>query len=131
VAATGDDGTRRSRSGSARPPECVQLVPREDTAVLVLLGEHDTASAKRLETQLMPLVAETPVVILDLSHVQFLDSSSIATLLGAHKHAASNGHRVVIELGQNLTARRLLEIAGLLDQLTCVTTRDEAFLVRE
>jgi anti-anti-sigma factor len=77
------------REGFYTPPErgraaeAVLLNPREDAAVLVLLGEHDIANEKRLHAQLVSLIADHPLVVLDLSHVAFFDSSCLNLALRA------------------------------------------------
>jgi anti-anti-sigma factor len=116
----------REPSIRGRPPEAVLLNPREGTAVLVLLGEHDLANERSLKARLAVLVAEYPLVVLDLSHVEFFDSSCLNTVLSAHKRSLANGHRLVLELGDRADTRRLLELTGLLNHLTCVNTRAEA-----
>jgi anti-anti-sigma factor len=113
-----------------RSAEAVVLNLHEGTAVLVLLGEHDIGSEKRLRAQMVSLIADYPLVVVDLSHIEFFDSSCLNLVLGAHKQAAATGHRLVLQTGENHGARRLLEITGLLDHIDCVFTRAEA-LARE
>jgi anti-anti-sigma factor len=116
----------REPSARGRRPEAVVLNPCEDTAVLVLLGEHDLANERNLRAQLVALVAEHRLVVLDLSHVEFFDSFCLNTVLSVHNRSLASGHRLVLELGENTHTRRLLEHTGLLNHLTCVTTRAEA-----
>jgi anti-anti-sigma factor len=98
----------------------------EGTAVLVLLGEHDIGSEKSLRAQMASLIADYPLVVVDLSHIEFFDSSCLNLMLGAHKQAAATGHRLVLQTGENHAAKRLLELTGLLEHIDCVTTRAEA-----
>ena len=72
------------------------------------------------------LVAEYPLVVVDLSHVEFFDSFCLNTVLSAHKRSVATGHRLVLQVGDNAGTRRLLELTGLLSRLNCVNTRLEA-----
>jgi anti-anti-sigma factor len=121
-----DRNRLRQPSLRGRPPEAVLLNPRDGTAVLVLLGEHDLANERSLNARLVALLADYPLVVLDLNHVELLDSSCLNTVLSAHKHAIATGHRLVLEVGNKAATRRLLEFTGLLTHLNCVTTRAEA-----
>ena len=116
----------RTQNGRGRPAETVMLEPSDGTVVVVLLGEHDLASRSHLRTRLVELVAKNALVVIDLSHVEFLDCSTLTTIVLAHGQALANGHRVVVELGQNIAVKRLLEIAGLLEHLTVASDRAEA-----
>jgi hypothetical protein len=54
------------------------------------------------------------------------DSSCLNTALSAHKRSLANGHRLVLQRGDKASTRRLVELTGLLNHLTCVNTRAEA-----
>ena len=61
------------------------------------------------------------LVIVDLSELEFIDSSGIGVLVKAHQTAADQGRRLVLIKGGGQVAQ-MLELTGLADQLTVVDT---------
>jgi anti-anti-sigma factor len=81
-----------------------------------LTGEIDLSRSDEVDAQLAAAQASAPELLeIDLSSVSFMDSQGLRVLLGAHKRAQSNGHRIVI-LSPRQTLRRLFEISGV-DQI--------------
>src|SRR5438046_9528359 len=69
-------------------PISVTLAPRDPpAAVVALVGEHDTYSAARLEGELSVLIDEGMRVVVDLRETEFIDSTTLATLLAARRGA--------------------------------------------
>lgn len=84
-------------------------------AVFALSGTLDIATSPSLRAALMEAAdREDHEMIVDLSQLEFLDSTGLGALIGAHKRASEhNGAvRLVAQEGQIL---RLLRITGLLD----------------
>jgi anti-sigma B factor antagonist len=85
------------------------------TQIFALHGSLDIATSPALRAALMEAAEHTGhVLVVDLSQLDFLDSTGLGALIGAHKRASeANGSvRLVAQEGQIL---RLLRITGLLD----------------
>jgi anti-sigma B factor antagonist len=85
------------------------------THLFALHGDLDVATSPALRAALMDAAsAEQQNIIVDLSHLAFLDSTGLGALIGANKRAKEGGGEVqlVAQEGQIL---RLLRITGLLD----------------
>lgn len=84
-------------------------------------GEVDLATADALEAQ---LDTGAPTV-LDLSHVTFMDSTGLRTLVSVHNEFAEAGDefRVIVPDGP---VHRIIEITGLFDALKVSRSLDEA-----
>ena len=67
---------------------------------LELGGELDMYSAGRLEQELQKLERDRcEVVLLDLRGLAYVDSTGLATILGASRRAAEDGRRFVVVRG--------------------------------
>jgi anti-anti-sigma factor len=78
--------------------------------VAVLSGEFDIASKESLRSQLEAL-AGVPRLCLDLSNVQYIDSTAIGELIRLHKLRVERGFDTeALVIGQNQPIRRLLHI---------------------
>lgn len=110
-------------------PISVTLAPRDPpAAVVALVGEHDTYSAARLEGELSVLLDEALPVVVDLRDTDFIDSTTLATLLAARRTAeqARLGFTFVLP-GRNYTeVNQLLELTGLGSSFAIFETLDEA-----
>lgn len=84
---------------------------------VVLSGEIDVNGASDLQDLLQTTVSATPAVDVDLSAVQFIDSTVISALITAQRTALAAGRRLTVV---NPTARvhRILNITGVLHALT-------------
>lgn len=86
---------------------------REQAFILVLNGEVDVYTAPKLKDELMPLVEkENHEVMIDLSHVDYMDSTGLGVIIGALKSSKSKQGQLKL---RNATARlnRLFKITGL------------------
>lgn len=80
--------------------------------VLALTGELDLASAPELGRQLRELGCTHPGrLLIDLSGLDFMDSTGIALLIRAQGSANSNGHRLTLRPGP-AQVQRLFELTG-------------------
>ena len=84
-------------------------------AVLQLRGEIDIASAPQLASELDQLPPATSI-LLDLSAVEFIDSSGIGMLMDTHRRLVEHGGQLRLEGAAGIT-RRALELTGVLDLL--------------
>ena len=82
---------------------------------VMLRGEIDAHTAPALADALAALTTER--VVIDLSGVDFVDSSGLRVLIQAHQQADEAGRSLVLAR-PSTSVRRLLEISGLNDYLT-------------
>jgi anti-sigma B factor antagonist len=80
---------------------------------LVLTGELDLAAAPALEGRLERLRAEKLPIRLDLSKLDFIDSTGIGSLLRAVTDARRNERRLEVEPELTPAVRRALKLAQL------------------
>lgn len=93
-----------------------------DVAHLVLTGELDLACVPLLEDELRAVEAESPaVVIIDLTDVQFMDSSGLRSLVMADERARVKERRLAIVPGPPMV-KRVFEITKLDQRLDLVET---------
>ena len=91
----------------------VRVEHRGSTAIVFLSGELDLRSTAMLSEKLENVEAEGPaVVVLDLRHLRFLDSTGVALTIRAHKRAHEHGRRLVIVPGP-ARVQKPFELAGL------------------
>lgn len=83
---------------------------------LVLRGEIDAHTAIDLASHLDPLPGSDGDVCLDVSEVEFIDSSGLRVLVDAHRRAGDHGRRLVLRQPSHVVTR-LLEISGLTGHL--------------
>jgi anti-anti-sigma factor len=110
-------------------PISVTLAPRDPpAAVVALVGEHDTYSARRLEGELQVLQDEALSVVVDLRETEFIDSSTLATLLAARRQAeeGSLGFTFVLPKRSYTEVNHLLDLTGLGTKFAIFDTLDEA-----
>jgi anti-sigma B factor antagonist len=87
----------------------------KEAIILLLEGEVDVYTAPKLKEELMPLVEkENHEVRIDLSHVEYMDSTGLGVIIGALKCSKSKQGQLKL---CNATARlnRLFEITGLVE----------------
>lgn len=110
-------------------PISVTLAPRDPpAAVVALVGEHDAYSAERLEGELGVLLEEQLRIVVDLSDTEFVDSTTLATLLAARRAAAGAdlGFTVVLPRQNYTQVNQLLDLTGLHSSFAIYDTLDEA-----
>jgi anti-anti-sigma factor len=110
-------------------PISVTLAPRDPpAAVVALVGEHDTYSAQRLENELGVLLEEARRIVVDLRDTEFIDSTTLAVLLGARKQAErlGLGYTVVLPQRTYTQVHQLLDLTGLGSTFAIFDTLDDA-----
>jgi anti-anti-sigma factor len=92
----------------------------EDREILHLDGELDPHTAPLLKQEVDRLAeAGARNIVLDLSRLQFIDSSGLRVVISAHRDIADRGGELTLR-SPSETAQRLLEITGLVDHITIV-----------
>jgi anti-sigma B factor antagonist len=110
-------------------PISVTLAPRDPpAAVVALVGEHDAYSAARLEGELTALLDEGLSVVVDLRDTEFIDSTTLGTLIGALRHAEHSrlGFTFVLPRRNYTEVNQLLEVTGIGSTLAIYETLDDA-----
>jgi anti-sigma B factor antagonist len=92
----------------------------------VVAGEVDIVTAPRLREALQVRTGVDDVSwLLDLSAVNFMDSTGLAVILSAHADMAARGGRLAI-ICPNGPVRLLFEVAGVVDELPLYLDRPTA-----
>ena len=99
---------------------------KPDVALVVLGGEHDLASAPLVEQETEEALRTCSHLIVDLSPVQFIDSSIINLLVQLKKDADTKNCRFNLVMGTAPEVEHTLEICGVLPELNRVRTLDAA-----
>ena len=95
-------------------PFAIEVEEREDRVVVVPRGELDMASAPELEHTVLPRIQDGGWVVLDLRSLDFIDSSGLRVVVGAHRAAEETGGRFTCVRGaEGTTVHRIVEIAGI------------------
>jgi anti-sigma B factor antagonist len=86
---------------------------KADTAVVSVRGEVDLYTAPQLWETIDAAIAEVPAeLVIDLTHVRFLDSTGLNLLVRAHKRLRPTGATVVVR-GARADIYRSLELTRL------------------
>ena len=85
-----------------------------DHVVLALAGEIDLYTAPRLQSELTSALAagKPPHLVVDMSAVEFCDSTGMNVLLAAHRLAAERGGDLTLAAPRP-AVRKILEVTGL------------------
>ncbi len=85
---------------------------------LRLTGELDLDTTPALDEELQAIDRERPArLLVDLSGVEFMDSTGLAAILRAQRAAASNGHVLCLRRATGQVAR-LFDLTGMTERLT-------------
>lgn len=117
--------TRSTLPDDQRPTVDVRW-PRPGVALVDLGGEHDLDSAAAVEQAAGGALLACTHLIVDLSHVQFVDSSIINLLVHLRKEAGSLDRRFNVVTARSSTVEHALEICGVVPTLNRVGSLDEA-----
>jgi anti-anti-sigma factor len=101
-------------------------VRAEDRATIVVpRGELDLASAPELQAQLeRAWQSGATQLIVDLRHVQFIDSTGLQAIVSAHRHAQEQGLVFgVVDGGEQV--HKLLSLTGMFDTATIAASPHE------
>lgn len=84
-----------------------------DALIYTLSGSFDVATSPSVRAALIEAASEgNHEIVVDLTQLEFMDSTGLGALIGAHRRASENGGvvRLVVAAG---TIARLLNITGL------------------
>lgn len=98
---------------------------RGDSVVVTIHGDLDIVTSPALDECLTELEASHDRIILDLSDVDFLDTSALAVIVGHWKKAESAGGMLGLS-GARYRYTKTLWITGLADRLPLYETLDQA-----
>lgn len=91
----------------------IQVEEKETESVARVTGEVDVYTASKLKETLIPLAEkENHRLVIDLSGVEYIDSTGLGIFIGALKAAEKSGSTLKLT-GLNDRVRRLFEITGL------------------
>ena len=94
----------------------IRLESEPDTTIVSLYGELDLTSAQTLETTLVGLGRDGGSIIVDLSGLEFIDSTGLAVLLRAVTRSRQDSDHLALLRGRE-QVQRVLQVTGLEDQL--------------
>jgi anti-sigma B factor antagonist len=106
-------------------PFSVESEPRGAAVRLRLTGDLDLATAEDAERAILDAEeARPPVLILDLSELDFMDSTGLRVILSASTRAQEQERRVVLVKGPSVV-QRVFEITRLAERLDMVDSVDD------
>jgi len=107
-----------ARRAASLPSFACDVRPARRAVVVAPSGELDMATVPGVRDALTELhEAGFAHLILDLTAVDFLDSSGLALIAAADRAATDDGRRFSLVLGAARAVRRTLELSGLLGRL--------------
>lgn len=114
-----------------RPGPSLQIDELPGAFVILAGGEIDLANADALPDAASRIDGAAPrsAVLLDLSRVEFMDSSGLRGLLEARRRIGEAGHPFAL-LRPSAPVRRVLELVDLLDDIPVVDSAEPAELAR-
>ena len=106
--------------------ERVQPAPQDGAEVIALAGELDLAVHEDFRELVDEVLAATPqLVVVDVTGVEFMDSTMLRELLRAHRDLEEAGGRLVVA-GAQPAVTRLLELTGTHEVLDLADSREAA-----
>ena len=107
------------------PALTIESTQQDGAQVVTLGGELDLRGVGEVETALAA-AAESGRVCLDLSDLQFIDSTGLATVIRAHQTLTGAGGRLAVVCRADGSVRRAFETTGLTTLLTVTGDRGAA-----
>ncbi len=108
----------------------LDISERDGWAVLAVGGEVDVATAPRLREKLIELVNDGHhQIVVDLSAVEFLDSTGLGVLVGALKRVRTHDGDLALVCTESRVLK-VFEITGLTKVFAMYASVDEAVAVR-
>jgi len=115
-----------SRLGSSVQSQFRLEVGSEGRATLIVVrGELDLASGPELEAELARVHERPPeMLIIDLSQLDFMDSTGLSILVKAHQQTVEDGREFGVVRGTP-QVQRLLELTGVSERLPMADSPEE------
>jgi anti-anti-sigma regulatory factor len=111
---------------AAHLPRDVQLErPSSGVAVVSFTGEHDLATRDAIRLLLAKLVGENHLVVADFSTATFVDTSIMVVVRESGRAARKRGSLFRLQLATAPIVELIFRASGALDELDCVSTRQE------
>ncbi|MBA4549750.1 anti-sigma factor antagonist [Thermoactinomyces intermedius] len=85
---------------------------KENQITVMVEGEVDVYTAPKLREKLLPLCDGTRQITVNLSQVDYIDSTGLGVLIGAYKAQRQTAGKLIIS-GMNPRLSRLFKITGL------------------
>jgi anti-anti-sigma factor len=92
-----------------------------DSVRVAVSGELDLSSALTFEEELRRIEeqSDSPLLVLDLRSLKFMDSTGLRLILSAHARAINRGRKLLIVQGGD-AVRRIFRLTGVLERLNFV-----------
>ena len=111
----------------AKLPQDVWLeAPSRGVAVVSFVGEHDLTTRDVLRRLLAKLIGENDLVVADFSKASFVDTSIMVLVEASGRAARKRGTMFRLQLATAPIVAMVFEASGVLDELDCFSTREEA-----
>ena len=104
---------------------CFSMEPRGASVVVSVQGELDVTSSQRFDDCLSEAAAASERVILDMSKVDFMDTTALAVIVAHWRRQADEGGAFLLA-GARYRYTKALWITGLADRLPMYDTVEEA-----
>jgi len=88
-------------------------------------GEHDLATRDAIRLLLAKLVGENHLVVADFSTASFVDTSIVVVVRESGRAARKRGSLFRLQLATAPIVELIFRASGALDELDCVSTRQE------
>jgi anti-sigma B factor antagonist len=98
---------------------------RGDSVIVAVGGELDLVTSRELDEHLTRARQERNRIVLDLTAVEFMDTSSLAVIVGHWKRLQAAGGNLVLA-GARYRYTKTLWITGLADRLPMYESVDDA-----
>jgi anti-sigma B factor antagonist len=96
----------------------IEIIPDDTSVTFRLVGELDLSTVGTLQECLSTIEAEVSTVVLDLSDLQFLDSTGIGCFATLHRQLDLDFRRLELRGAQD-HIRHVLEISGIDQVIPC------------
>lgn len=101
-----------------------------ESVVYRLFGNLDIATAPTVRAALLEASETAHDIIVDLTGLEFIDSTGLGALIGAHRRALEHDGKVRLVVREGPIAR-LLNITGLVRVFSVYSSFDEALAARD
>ena len=102
-------GSRQVRDGMLT----VRIKTEAGTEMLELAGELDMANAATFSAELERAETDAETITVDMSELEFIDSTGIAILVAAHRRANVDGERLRFVRSRAIAVQRVMDVTGL------------------
>ncbi|SER97639.1 STAS domain-containing protein [Actinokineospora terrae] len=101
----------------------------QDRATITVTGELDTHTSVEFKRALLALADSYDEVVVDLSGLEFIDSSGLSAFIAAHKRTLVRGNKVLLDKVPGFLSR-ILAVTGLAEIIHVIGDTDLPFAER-